>query len=85
MDFLTCYSCSYYTPVFLPNTQKISYFYVFFEKDHSFVFYFSFSEKRKAFLIIQEIPYYSIIYFGDTIFSEHLEKKTGFQCSVEFV
>ena len=35
-----------------------------------------FSGKQKTFLIIQEIPYYSIIYFGDTIFSEHLEKKT---------
>ena len=66
------------TILFLPSTQKISYIYVFFEKDHSFIFYLKrnimFSGKRKTFLIIQEISYYSVICFGDTIFSEHLEK-----------
>ena len=67
-----------YSRVFTKHTENI--IFLFFEKDHSLIFYLKryimFSGKQKTLLIIQEIPYYSIIYFGDTIFSEHLEKKT---------
>ena len=73
--------CDYFgKTIFSKHLKKISYFYVFFEKDH-----LSFSTERVrsyfpgkkllSFLMIQEVSYSSIIFFGKTIFSEHLEKE----------
>ena len=75
------FQCDYFgKTIFSKHLKKISYFYVFFEKDH-----LSFSAERirsyfpgkkiSSFLMIQEGSYASIICFGKTIFSEHLEKE----------
>ena len=64
-------------------TQKISYFHVFFEKDHlslsvqEKISYFW--EKNTIFQIIQEMSYPSSALFEKTIFSERLKKISYFR------